>query len=121
MRAGGRVEFDFEEIAGAQQDPSVKNHAAFAELGSAAWNYSGRETFGGHYSNGQVNGKSRPPARLVGDKHAPDLPLTGSRLQITEVQREAVQQYNAGRCDLANDISYEEMANRNRGALSRVV
>jgi hypothetical protein len=70
VRAAGRIEFNLEQVARAEQDAGVKNHAAFAQLSTAAWNYSSGKAFGSHYFDWQINGQPRPAARLVGDKHS---------------------------------------------------
>jgi len=94
VRAGGCIELDFEQVAGAQQNASIQNHAALAQFSSAARNHGRRKPFGSDDSDGQINGNTRPAARLVGDKHSADHPLFPPRFQITEVQADAVQQYS---------------------------
>jgi hypothetical protein len=86
VRAGGHIKFNFEQVPRAQQDAGIKNHATLAEFGAPARNHGGGKPFCGDDSNGQIDGNTRPAARLMGDKHSSDHLLFPARIQITEVQ-----------------------------------
>jgi len=63
------VELNFEQIARIQQDACVENHAALAQLSSAAFDHSRREAFGGNDANGHIDGQTIPAARVGGGLH----------------------------------------------------
>jgi len=86
VRARGHVKFNFEQVPRAQQDAGIKNHATLAKFRTPARNHGSGKPFCGDDSNGQINGNTRPAARLMGDKHSVHHLLFPSRVQITEVQ-----------------------------------
>jgi hypothetical protein len=86
VRTRGHVKFNFEQVPRAQQDAGIKNHATLAEFRTPARNHGGGKPFCGDDSNGQIDGNTRPAARLMGDKHSVHHLLFPSRVQITEVQ-----------------------------------
>jgi hypothetical protein len=68
-RRSGSIKLNFEQIARVQQNAGIQKHAAFAHLRAPALDHGRGKAFRRHHADGQVDGKARPSAHLVGIRH----------------------------------------------------